>query len=285
MTPDQRKEICGECFDRPAGCWKAALESCGCNHERKRREDAATTSGNCPIGKWTEFKHRTLIGVFSSPKYTARYDACNATWLEDARNAGQRYIVVSAGKTQETLPWRLWVDAPDTYEHLPQQVSAWIKWCLGQNGWDYLFKCDDDTYVSIPRFAEYDHPGADYIGARCITNGVTYGHGGAGYFLSRRAAEIVAQRMTAQDGGEDYHVGQTLAQAGIWLHLERRLNAGVGPSRYNMSITGHSKNQGDIWRMHRETGFNCLPPIPWKPETHIERSSRVRSQRGLARAR
>ena len=51
-----------------------------------------------------------------------------------------------------------------------------------------------------------------------------YGSGGAGYFLSRRAAALVAERLeTHKTGAEDLLVGQVLRAAGVGFSSEPRL--------------------------------------------------------------
>ena len=91
---------------------------------------------------------------------------------------------------------------PDDYPSLPQRTRWFCRWALAQNDWDYLFKCDDDTYVSITRLSLYDLAGRDYVGAEWKP-GVGYGSGGAGYFLSRKAATAVAERLEQPCGAED----------------------------------------------------------------------------------
>ena len=64
------------------------------------------------------------------------------------------------------------------------------------------------TYVSIPRLKAYDLarpgvPGApDYVGTEWKP-GVGYASGGAGYFLSRKAATIVAETLAITHWAED----------------------------------------------------------------------------------
>ena len=107
---------------------------------------------------------------------------------------------------------------PDDYPSLPQRTRWFCRWALAQNDWDYLFKCDDDTYVSITRLSLYDLAGRDYVGAEWKP-GVGYGSGGAGYFLSRKAATAVAERLEQPCGAEDALVGQVLRSAGLALSI------------------------------------------------------------------
>ncbi len=47
-TTEDRKAICGECFDRPLGCWKARDYSCQKSY--RAAEQHACEHGTCPIG-------------------------------------------------------------------------------------------------------------------------------------------------------------------------------------------------------------------------------------------
>jgi hypothetical protein len=84
---------------------------------------------------------------------------------------------------------------------------------------DYMFKCDDDTYIHARNFAKFDIKGAAHLGARCGT----YPSGGAGYFLNRQAASIVAQSKLST-GSEDKEVGQLLRDNSITPVFDRRFS-------------------------------------------------------------
>ncbi len=184
-------------------------------------------------------------------------------------------------------PHHLALPCPDDYPSLPQRTRWFCQWALnlpspsgrgaggdgdsplalcgrgaggeGLAGWDYLFKCDDDTYVSIPRLLAYDTAGRDYIGAQWKP-GVNYASGGAGYFLSRKAAAIVAEKLTQATGAEDLLVGQILRTAGIPFSIEPRLVPFASierrPRRDNDLITLHACTAA--WHpSHAETGLNA----------------------------
>jgi hypothetical protein len=79
-------------------------------------------------------------------------------------------------------------------------------------------KCDDDTYVHSSNFAEFEPDAHDYIGCRA---GGSYASGG--YFLSRRAAELVAEAELDRTA-EDRAVGNLLIRHGIELRDDGRFN-------------------------------------------------------------
>jgi hypothetical protein len=127
-----------------------------------------------------------------------------------------------------------------------------------QPGWDYVLKCDDDTYVAAARLAAYDPGGHDYLGAEWRP-GVDYGSGGAGYLLSRRAAQTVTQSPMHHLGAEDLLVGQVLRAAGVKLTIEPRLipwgTEEKRPKAGNDLITAH-KFGPELWaKTHEEVSF------------------------------
>lgn len=104
---------------------------------------------------------------------------------------------------------------PDDYGHLPEKTRAICKYA---EGFDYLFKCDTDTYASISRllasgFEQYDYSG--YV----LDSG--YCSGGAGYWLSQKAMRIVAEQPIVWEY-EDMQVGLTLKRFGILPHHDER---------------------------------------------------------------
>ena len=288
--PARRKAICQDCTDRPAGCWKAVEYDCQTKYRAAERQ--ATEIGFCPLNKWHPKQFtantqegpvgdsRTIICCLSTPQYTQRLAACESTWMNDARAMGQRVVVVQSGKL-ESYGSRVWLDLPDTYETLPQKTRGLCLWALTRDDWDYLFKCDDDTYVSIPRFMKYDPAGRDYIGGYCGSGGELYAHGGAGYFLSRAAARVIADHMTEETGGEDYHVGRTLRLNGIGPNWDNAFVGNGSMARrtrfHNNIITCHTKSASVFYACHAEAGMGGADVgVPDEPT-----DQRVRRIRGI----
>ena len=211
---------------------------------------------------------RILIGALSGWKYRERRARCLATWMADGDSMGVRSVFLLGCPTEAAAEeigcHHLALPCPDDYASLPQRTRLFCHWATGAGSreqgaknWDYLFKCDDDTYVSIPRLLTYDLAGRDYVGAEWRP-GVAYGSGGAGYFLSRKAAAIVADRLTMPTGAEDLLVGHVLRAAGIPLSIEPRFvpfgSADRRPARTNDLITCHACPAA--WQLsHAEMGL------------------------------
>jgi hypothetical protein len=87
---------------------------------------------------------------------------------------------------------------------------------------------------------------------------VGYGSGGAGYFLSRKAAGLVARELEQATGAEDLLVGEVLRAAGIRLSIDPRFvpfgSAEKRPRRDNDLITLHGVDADLFLASHAETG-------------------------------
>ncbi len=140
----------------------------------------------------------------------------------------------------------------DGYDSLPYKVQRICMIGLNKN-YDFLFKCDVDTYVrpeKIKSFLYSDNDAlipfvSDYIGF--ILTGETYCSGGAGYVLSRKAMEIVA-RAEVDDTVEDRWVGNVLAGAGIIpLHSRSFMPWRVPITKSNDAISVHLSEPGHVY--------------------------------------
>ena len=105
---------------------------------------------------------RILIGALSGWKYHERRQCCLSTWMGDADRLGT-YSFFLLGCPTAARPEQIGLHAvalpcPDDYPSLPRRTLWFCRWaCEPQYpDWDYLFKCDDDTYVSMPRLLSYD---------------------------------------------------------------------------------------------------------------------------------
>jgi LicD family len=230
---------------------------------------------------------RIMIGALSCWKYKDRRDRCEQTWMQegdtlDGTPPGSEhrhtivrsvFLIGSPGLEEPALAGRnLLLPGPSNYQFLPQRTRAFCQWAIARDDWDYLFKCDDDTYVAMPRLVRYPLT-ADYIGAEWRP-GVRYASGGAGYFLSRKAAAAVAEHLTQKEGPEDVYVRDALASQGIPFTQDQRFVA-VGdeelrPRAGNDLITLHcvpSVPAALFYKTHQEcTGGEPFDPPPVAPD-------------------
>jgi len=235
---------------------------------------------------------RIMIGALSCWKYKERRDRCERTWMLegdtlDGASPGEPplhtitrsvFLIGSPGLEAPSLAGRnLLLPGPSDYLSLPQRTRAFCQWAIARDDWDYLFKCDDDTYVSISRLVRYPLT-ADYIGAEWRP-GVGYASGGAGYFLSRRAAEVVAEHLTRKEGPEDVYVRDALASQGIPFTQDQRFVAlgdeELRPRAGNDLITLHavpSVSADLFYKSYQEcTGLEPPPPMRLNPDPPLSK--------------
>lgn len=103
----------------------------------------------------------------------------------------------------------------DGYEHLPLKTINIARYALEQ-GYDYVFKCDDDTAVYLDRLIhELMSHKFDYAG---YENG-RVASGGPGYWLSRRAMKALVANDKPDHWAEDVWTGKVMSYANIPLQM------------------------------------------------------------------
>ena len=203
---------------------------------------------------------RYLIGALSGQKMVGRRANCLRTWMFDCELLNIPAVFLVGIENLAAPDFRghtLLLPCPDAYYTLPQRTRWFCKWALERDNWDYLLKCDDDTYVSAVRLSSYQPAGEfvgymmDYCPHPC--------HGGAGYLLSRRCAKIIAEQMIEIDGLEDHIVSRLLLRNGISATHEPRFSHDheMCPNRRNNQITSHHLS-GDLFdQIHSEVGVKA----------------------------
>lgn len=205
---------------------------------------------------------RILVGALSGRDCLDRRERCLATWAADVERRPDVDLVFLLGDTTISEPRRdgnlLYLPCPDDYPSLPQKTRWFCRWALENYRFEYLFKCDDDTYVCLDRLLSYPS-GIDYAG--CDIG--HYASGGAGYLLSRQAAEVVAANLTDCVGAEDVLVGQVLNEAGFRLMPDGRFASWPRrdqvPRVDNHFITGHGWRDDQMMQIHAELTIADAP--------------------------
>lgn len=167
--------------------------------------------------------NRILVAVVTCHRFRARAQLLKDTWIPDVRDADVRFFF-GRGAVDEPFPDEVRLDVDDDYHSLRRKVQLVFGWAAEQ-GYDHVFKTDDDVYV-IPERLMRDFKGVAYQGrvrgpSRENDAPRIYGPSeaafcsGFGYWLSRHAAQIVANAPDNGDWAEDRFVGNALARAGI----------------------------------------------------------------------
>lgn len=191
---------------------------------------------------------KILVGICSCQRMKEKRDAVRETWLEHPAD-GIECVFFVGGKEglEEERGDTVVLDTADGYDELPGKVKSFFRYALENYDFEWLFKCDDDTYVDLSRLEsvvddEYDLIGDVMVSTRHSPSG------GAGYFLKRGMVEKLVEAPGFADcGAEDVIVGELVGKLEGRLKSTGRLymNNVYYPDAGNDMVTAH-------W---------CTPPI------------------------
>lgn len=159
-----------------------------------------------------------------APRFTGdRLTAIRETWLKDVVAAGADYKLFLGDGTTEYADDEVFLRCSDRYEDLPYKTQQICKWALEQ-GYDFLYRTDDDSYVWPARLLASDFHSHDYSGYCLPYPKHLEAHrycGAPGFWLSRRAMELVVGAQPDHNA-DDLWVGRILYDAGIRAHRDTR---------------------------------------------------------------
>ena len=137
------------------------------------------------------------------------HDCIRNTWGKEAKELGIDVFFFIGGECPTALAGdEFWLDVPDGYYDLPHKTKAVAAWLLSDTLYTYMLKCDNDTFLVPELLFNTGFWKTDYSGTPINE---VYMHGGAGYFLSKRAAQIVAHSEVDEEA-EDRWVGRMLSK-------------------------------------------------------------------------
>ena len=178
---------------------------------------------------------RKLIAVMCCERLYARVEAIQETWAQDMPKDGTLDLRFFFGRGYRhgctfQRPDEITLDVEESYAALPDKVQAMLQWSV-QQGYDYTFKTDDDVYVSPAVLARCTTAPHDYIGRfRGPSGGYPADYAsGYGYWLSQKAARIVAESPRNKDWAEDRWVGNLLAVKRVQAWRDDASYAAVAP--------------------------------------------------------
>jgi len=183
---------------------------------------------------------RVLIGIHAAHSQPQNMQAQRETWLQGLSGLADYKFFMGRPHCDDSdvvsldMPdgpiWVSYRDGPRTLV-LNRKTEELVKYAY-DNGYEYVFKCDDDTYAWPHRllwsgFDEHDYSGfVDRHYARDL-GFYHWAQGGSGYWLSRRAMKIIVEHGLHLVVAEDFAVGQILAKHGIHPHHDARYIPGA----------------------------------------------------------
>ena len=220
---------------------------------------------------------KILVGICSCQRMKEKRDAVRETWLRHPAD-GIECVFFVGGKegVEEERRDTVVLDTADGYNELPGKVKSFFVYALENYDFEWLFKCDDDTYVDLGRLEslvddEYDLIGDALVSMRNSPSG------GAGYFLKRSMVEKLVEAPGFPDcGAEDLIVGELAGRLGGRMKSTGRLyTSNVHyPYKDNDMVTAHWCTPAILRALHEfnysrpdVVGDACHPQ--WKDELHF----------------
>jgi len=195
---------------------------------------------------FTQMKGLGLVVCIYSCQYNQdKQQGIRDTWLKEIiKHQIPYFFVIGKPSSQTYLEGDiLYVDAPDTYEHLPQKTYKLFKFVHNQTFYSHALKVDDDCYLNVDALLRSGFENQDYSGKVLGSAGElardwhigktsdpnygeyqgeykgTWADGASGYILNRYAMKKLLEHSHPQDVGfelyEDKLVGDILREAKI----------------------------------------------------------------------
>ena len=203
---------------------------------------------------------KVLIAAPTCEEYTQRRLACLATWasttLCDVKFYSARDMGVPPEADQVKTDYKGYLTVPG--ENLSYRVRELARWALA-DGYDYVFKCDDDTYVWVYRLLASGFERWDYCGFSHDWHTPRFASGGAGYWMSRRAMGVLAAQEDAFEPHDDVWVGAVMERDGIVLAHDSRYQPELPHVLRGDMITVHYVKDPETMRAIHNGGYPCEP--------------------------
>lgn len=213
---------------------------------------------------------KILVGICSCVSARNRRDAVRKAWSRYPHQ-NVKCLFFMGGNPSNHIDEQedtIILDVPDGYNDLPAKVFCFFKYALENYDFDWIFKCDDDTYLDISRLPEIAVDGYDLIGDMLVEHR-NAPSGGAGYLLSRDIVKkILSQPNLPSTGAEDVIVGDLVSKLGGKSMASGRLymNNVYYPTPDNDMVSSHWCSPDILEAIHT---FNHSTPDAIYEAKHI----------------
>jgi len=193
---------------------------------------------------------KILIAAPVCHEYRERWQACLDTWagtnLCDVKLYTSEDFNVPPEQNRCMTDQTGLVTRPG--QDLSYRLRELCRWALEQ-GYTNLFKCDDDTYVWVDRLLASSGPEFDYLGfSHGSWHYPPFASGGAGFWLSRKSMQVIAESELDPNRIDDVWIGERLLHAGIILIHDPRYSPVLPAVIASNHITVHYIKDPEIMR-------------------------------------
>ncbi len=176
---------------------------------------------------------KILIAIVACHARKHHRESQRQTWLKDLTQADYRFFLGRG--PEQVLDDEVLLDVPDDYQNLVLKSRFIFEWAH-EREYDYVFKCDDDTFVIPDRLLSSDFRKHDYTGEARVLDGLgRFICSGGGYWLSEKSLKELVNspeewqykpRHLALNGPElwpeDRWVAEVLQRREVRPHDDRR---------------------------------------------------------------
>ena len=234
------------------------------------------TSDLIPDG-WIRLHHgvkinanKTLIAIESCHKHRHLHSVQRDTWIKHVKDTDADVRFFMGLPESEIEPDEVVLQVGDDYDSLVYKTHAIITWAI-EHGYQRMFKCDSDTFIVPERMFASDYASHSFVSYYWPPNPLAgwfaFPSGGAGYWLDRKAMEIIASTNVRDMAWhenkiqpEDCAVARILGHKGISLYGDDRyspeMNMGF-PTLDNDFITTHRVSPEQM--IYLQSLMNALP--------------------------
>lgn len=183
--------------------------------------------GGCPV--W-EGDHNNLA---SRPTPQERLQAVRETWWPELTSDKKFFF---GGGTREPREDEIILPCPDSFRFHCQKNQEMFRWAV-RNGYDWVFRCDDDTYVRTDKLVV--PKSGDQIGwGPWLGRGNNYITGGAGFWLSRAALALIVKAPLTKTHEDDLWIGRdVLANSGVRIIHDPRYCPATASDGHGVDVT------------------------------------------------
>jgi len=200
--------------------------------------------------------HKIFVAICScnKEKNVKLRDACRKTWLSDIpTNIEYKFFVGSGYDNIDENADVINLNVDDDYWGLPGKVAAIYKWVEDNIDYDYVFKCDDDTYVVLERLVELTINNHDFIGNEFLYDEKKkFASGGAGYFISKKIMPKILKEKIGNRGLEDVTFSKLALKHAESFFASGRLHFDNSGMRDDDVITAHWLSVSKMFSFHNK---------------------------------
>lgn len=205
------------------------------------------------------------ILVKSCRQFKDRRRAIDVTWADMIRHRGVCVSFIVGGYERERYRYAVCeVSTGDKYEHNSMKLKHALQMRLERSDFDYIFICDDDTYIHPARWLEHEPKGD--VECRIFTptrarqrEERPWIHGGPGWWMSRNACVQYVTRVDLCCSWDDKLMGHMALDLGLLIEDRRDLYGGDHYShekdrvgKNNTFISCHPVRPNEMRMLHKE---------------------------------